>query len=174
MSAPIATTRLPGLESAHKILRFMGLPAGWKYGAGVAPSAETVRLALTLNRAAALAGLETDAFLGLDGEIRVTVYHRRSYLQFTIEGNGLIEYVREEGNTELLRVVALNLENALLILRNFQIELWHSSVSSTVRTMITTGESFKTSPSRLPDAVRVFRSLSGSVPLELVIQSADT
>lgn len=173
MSTPIATTRLPGLDTRQKILRFVGFPAGWKYGAGQVPSLLTARMALRINRAAAMARLETDAFLGVDGEIRVTVYHRRSYLQFTVEENGLVEFVREEGNEETVREV-LNSEDALLTLRNFELELWHSSVSSTATTTIPLEDVFRTLPSRLPDAVRVFRSLNGIVPFELVIQSADT
>lgn len=173
MSLAIATTRIPGLETANKIIRFLTFPAGWKYGAGEAPSPLIVKMALSVNRTASMAGLETDAFLGVDGEVRVTVYHRLTYLQFTIEEDGLIEYVREDGNEEVERIPKLSLERALSILGNFELELWHSSVSSTVRTTIPIEDAFKTLPSRLPGAVRVFRSLGGIAPFELALQSAD-
>lgn len=172
MSAQLVTTRIPGIETASKILDFLNFPVGWKYGAGIPADLATVNIALQLNASAMRASLETNAFLGVDGEIRVTVYHRRSYLQFTVEENGVIEYVREEGNVETVPVV-LNLEDALLTLRNFELELWHSSASSTAMTTIPLGNAFRTLPSRLPVAVRVFRSLNGIAPFELVIQSAD-
>lgn len=174
MSLIVATTRIPGLETASKILQFLSFPPGWKYGVGEAPSLATVGIALSLNRKASIAGLETNAFLGTDGEVRVNVYHRLTYLQFTIEDDGLIEYVRENGNEEVARIPRITLQRALAILETFELELWHSFASSTVTTMITTGATFKTSPSRLPDAVRVSRSLNGIVPLELAIQYADT
>lgn len=155
-------------------MHFLDFPVGWHYGEGVPPSPLAVRDGLKINRAAAKAGLDTNAFLGTDGEVRVTVYHQSTYLQFTIEEVGSIEYVREEGQEETDRTPGLSLENALSLLENFKIDLWLSSASSTVTTTIPTGDTFRTSPSRLPDAVRVFRSLSGIAPLELALQSADT
>lgn len=170
----ISTTRIPGAETATKILRFLDLPVGWHYGTGVPPSILAVRDGLRINRAAAMAGLDTNAFLGSDGEVRVTVYHLSTYLQFTIEEPDSIEYVREDGPEETNRTPRLSLEDALSILENFKIELWLSSVSSTATTTTPTGATFKTLPSRLPEAVRVFRSLSGIAPLELALRFADT
>jgi hypothetical protein len=174
--AVVATTRtrIPGAETDKKIMGFLDYPVGWHYGSGHPPSPELVSAAIVVNRAASRTGLDTNAFLGTDGEVRVTVYHRDTYLQFTIEAVDSIEYVREEGQQETERRPGLSLESALSILEDFEIELWLSSVSSTASTMITTEGIFRTSPSRLPAAVRVFRSLSGIAPLELALQFVDT
>ncbi len=169
-----ASTRIPGVEAARKIVRFLHFPIGWKYGAGVPASLSTARRATLINQAAARSGLETDAFLGVDGEIRVGVYHRFIYHQFTVDEEGSVEYVREESGEEVQRIPALSLERALSILETFELELWLSSVSSTVRTTTPREAASKILHSRLPDAVRVFRSLSGTAPFELALQSADT
>ena len=174
MSSKVTTTRIPGTETTRKIVSFLSYPEGWKYGAGVRPDVKAIVAAIRINAAAARAWLETDAFLGVDGEVRVTVYHQSTYLQFTVDERCLVEYVREEGNEELQRVTDLTTEGALSILESFELELWRLSVSSTVTTTMPTEDVSKISHSRLPVAVRVFRSLSGIAHFEQVPQSADT
>lgn len=158
----------------RKIARFLTVSPGWKYGTGVPPEIGVAARALKINHNAAWAGLETDAFLGVDGEIRVAVYHASTYLQFTVEQVDSIEYVREEGGEETSRVTGLTLEEALSILEMYELEIWRSSVSSTVTTTTTAETVSKISHSKLPGAVQVFRSWSGIAPFELALQSADT
>lgn len=174
MSSKVITTRVPGLETFGKIIGFIQYPNGWNYGTGQSPATKVVAAAFKINEAAFKAGLETDAFLSVDGEVRVTIYHRSTYLQFTVDERCLVEYVREEGNEELQRIIDLTTEGAISILEMFELELWRSSVSSTVTTTMPTGDVSKISHSKLPAAVRVFLSLSGIAPFELALQSADT
>lgn len=157
------TTRIPGLETAKKIHAFRNYRAGWNYGEGQSPLPDVIRDALTLNNVAATANLDTNAFLGPDGEIRVTVYYKQLYLQFTIEGVDLIEYVREEGNTETARHASISLSRALIILEDFELEICRSSVSSTATGTTQPRDIFKTLPSSLRDAAQVFQWLSRSV-----------
>ncbi len=174
MSITVITTHIPGVETNKKIARFLDYPAGWKYGAGVPPEPRSVVAALGINQAAINAGLETDAFLGVDGEVRVAVYYRSTYQQFTIDENQIVEYVREESNEELQRIPHLTIEGAITILEMFELELWRSSVSSTVTTTMPTENVSRISHSKLPDAERVFRSLSGIALFKLASQSATT
>jgi len=146
------STSIPGLETANKIRRFLAYPAGWHFGVGTPPSAERAQEALVLNNKAAMARLETNAFLGAEGEVRVTVYHRNAYLQFTVEDDNSIEFVREDGDVETTRASRLTLDDALSILENFENELCLLSVSSTATTTIRTRDTSKTLPSKRPDA----------------------
>jgi hypothetical protein len=154
-------TRIPGLETAKKIRRFLTYPLGWHFGRGVPPTLERVRAALVLNNAAAIAELRTNAFLGTEGEVRVTVYHDDIYLQFTLEDNG-VEYVREEREVETVRTPRLRLVDALSILETFENELCRTSVSSTATTTIRTRDTSKTLPSKLPDVDLAFLWSSGT------------
>lgn len=144
-------TRIPGLETANKIRRFLTYPNGWHFGRGVPPTLERVKEALILNNAAAKAELHTNAFLGSEGEVRVTVYHNDIYLQFTLGDDDSVEYVREEREVETVRTPRLRLVDALSILNAFENELCLTSVSSTATTTIRTRDTSKTLPSKPPD-----------------------
>jgi hypothetical protein len=155
-------TRIPGLETANKIRRFLKYPNGWHFGAGAPPSLDRVRDALILNNAAAKAGLDTNAFLGTEGEVRVTVYLGGTYLQFTLEDDNFVEYVREDREVETVRTPRLRLVDALSILDTFENELCLSSVSSTATTTIRSKDTSKTLPSRPLDAEWAFLWSSGT------------
>lgn len=155
-------TRIPGLETTNKIRGFLKYPAGWHFGAGAPPALDRIKDALILNNAAAQAGLDTNAFLGTEGEVRVTVYYGRIYLQFTVEDNDFVEYVREDSEIETARTPRLRLEDALSILENFENELCLSSVSSTATTTIRTRDTSKTLPSRHLDEEWAFLWSSGT------------
>jgi hypothetical protein len=147
----------------RKIRQFQNLPSGWYYGAGIAPSRETINIALGLVTKSINAGFnENNAFAGPDGEIQVTVYHGNTYLEFTVDPDLSIRFVRENGDTEVERVPDLSLDNALTRLEDFEIEVWRSLGSSTATTMTPERDVFRTLPSRPLDAERVFRSLSGT------------
>lgn len=160
--------------TAHKISGFRQFPRGWRYGEGEPPSPETVSIAQQINRAATNANFETDAFLGLDADIRVTVYYLSDYLQFTVDDTGHVEYVREQSDREIDRRERLSVEVALELLGRFEFEIWRSSVSSTATNTIRGEDIFRILHSKLPEVVRVSRSSSGTAQYELAPQSADT
>ncbi|SRR5216684_6968634 len=174
MSLVTTATRIPGLETAQKIWGFLKYPNGWHFGDGSTPSRAKVKEALILNNAAAKVGLQTNAFLGTEGEVRLTIYHQHIYLQLTIEGDNSVEYVREEGEIETARTPGLRLNEALSILENFEIELCLSSVSSTATSTIQSKDTSKTLPSKRPDVGQAFRWLSGTAPSEQAQLPANT
>lgn len=90
-------------QTAAKIIGFSHYEPGWCYGEGQIPTLTRVWVALSLNREAERAGFkETNAFLGLDGEIRVTAYDKDVYVEVTAEVDNTYTFVAERG----LRTVA--------------------------------------------------------------------
>src|SRR5215813_12463453 len=79
-----------------KIRGFAKVPEGWHYGSGGPPPRLSILRAVIINENALAFGFETQAFLGVDREVQVTVDHDSSHLQFTIATDLTIEFVREE------------------------------------------------------------------------------
>jgi hypothetical protein len=165
-SAPIPTE--------GKIRGFAAMPIGWHYGRGGPAQQPVIEAALRLNSIARNAALETDAFLGPDNEVQVTVYHGFHYLEFTIADGGLVEYVREDNQQEINRAPGLTLDAAFSQLNGFVDDIWRSSVSYTATTMMQGEDVSKTLPSKGRDVVRVFPSLSMTAQSESVEVSAAT
>jgi len=89
-------------QTAKKIEDFTLVQSGWHYGEGKTPKPEIITMALTLNDEFSKAGFtKTNAFLGLDGEIRVTAYHDAIYLELTIEPNEQITFLFEKNDKEM-------------------------------------------------------------------------
>jgi len=120
-----------------KISSFKSLPVGWHYGSGIPPSDKVLLLAGRLNSCAGLMGFEdTDVFPGIDGEIMLTVYDGDIYLEFLIEVDGLINYIREQGDKEVDSKEKISLLQAINYIVNIGISKWRLSVSSIRSTMI--------------------------------------
>jgi hypothetical protein len=148
-------------DTAAKIARFMELPRGWHYGRGVPSSRDTALNALRIVFGASLMGFtETDAFAGADGEIQVTIYHGDVYLEFTVDPDEGIRFVREDGEAETARTPNLSLAEALTILKDSWTDVCHSSGLSTAATTTREREDFLTSLSRIPKTVQASLSLS--------------
>jgi len=119
------------------------VPNGWHYGDGVPPSQAVVGLALDLQVHAAIIGLmETDAFLGTNGEVRVTIYVHQIYLEFTVEPDGTISFVREDRGIETNYRPAISIDEARSILSDTGRELWASYGFSTTGTTTTGADVF--------------------------------
>ena len=111
-----------------KINSFRNLPVGWHYGSGIAPLAKVLDLAIRLNQCAGLMGFEaTDAFPGIDGEVLLTVYDGDVYLEFSIEVDGSINYIREQGDKEVDSDDKISLLQAI----NYIVNIGLSNRSST-------------------------------------------
>jgi len=120
-----------------KITSFKDLPVGWHYGSGVPPSDKALTLASRLNSCAGIMGFEaTDAFPSIDGEIMLTVYDGDIYLEFFIEVDGSINYIREQGDKEVDSEEKISLLQAINYIVNIGISKWRLSVSSIRSTMI--------------------------------------
>lgn len=132
----------------YKIRNFGTVPRGWHSGQGVHASREIIGDALRFYERATRLGLtETDAFLGTNGEVRLTIYSHSIYLEFTVELNRLVTFVREENGQETDFRENLSIDEALTILDKTGRELWALYASSTTGT--TTTVSGVSSPSYL-------------------------
>jgi hypothetical protein len=87
--------------TALKISSFANLVPGWHYGSGVAPSAKTIEAAKRLLTAVQSSGVPTtDAFPGASGEIMVTGYTSKDYLELLCSADGTVAIVRERNGVE--------------------------------------------------------------------------
>ena len=151
---------MPAAGTAEKIKRFRNLPTGWHYGEGVLPSRGVVNAALQIHANAVIAGLmDTDAFLGISGEVRVTAYSPFTDLEFTVEPNGSITFVREDRRTGTETDYRQNLllRDVLSILSDVGRELWASFGFSTTGTTITALDAFNPWFSETRRMVREYR-----------------
>ncbi len=148
-------------DTAQKIANFKNLEEGWHFGGGVTPSDATISQASALNDEAGRAGFtRTNAFPGIDGEIRVTAYHGSIYLELTIEPSGQVTYVLEHDDDEVVYEENLSIDEALERIRAFWGTIWPSSGLSIAVSTIPTRSVFKVSPSNPPTMVVEYPSLA--------------
>jgi len=137
-------------EIEDKIWSFLNLPKGWHYGSGFPPSKRTVNNALRINELAQLYGLRTDAVPGIEGEIQVICFSGDDTLEFTIESDGRVTFVREQKGQEVLYIENLSIEEAIEKLCDYGEKLCDLSASSTQITTSSTREDLVVWPSRIP------------------------
>ena len=122
--------RLPQIlakKTKRKIEGFKGLQAGWCYGDGVKFNTPVIERTLDFNYLVASQGFtETDAFPGIGGDIRLTVYLGEHYLEFTFNPDGSVDYARELGDEEVESSDGLTHNDAEEILSRFKDEAWDS------------------------------------------------
>jgi hypothetical protein len=116
--------------------------------------------------AALLGFAETDAFAGADGEIQVAIYHGDVYLEFTVDPDERVRFVREDGEVETARRPNLSLVEAISTLKDSWTDVCHSSGLSTATTTIPERGGFKTSLSRIPKTVQASLSWNKIAPYE--------
>lgn len=114
-------------QTINKIHEFGKRQPGWHFGEGVSPSRMVLNKAKSITEKAYISGFETDAFPGIDGEIMIAVYYKNDYLEFTIETNGNITFVREKGEEQITYREGLSLNNALNELDKFGKHIWNIS-----------------------------------------------
>ncbi len=115
-------------QTEKKISAFRQLQVGWHYGGGIPPKPEVIHKALTLNVEAERVGFtKTNAFLGVEGEIRVTAYQGQLYLELTVEPDETVTFVAEQNGSELAYEENLDFDGALTRIRSFRGTTWASS-----------------------------------------------
>lgn len=118
--------------TADKIKRFHGYKPGWHFGSGQPPSENNVRLALMLNAALGEANFpRTGAFLGTGGELQVTAYLNKTFLEFTIEADGSVTFAHEESGQTEMYVEGLTFQQALDKIFECKKALWSTFASCT-------------------------------------------
>lgn len=141
-------------QTEQKIRGFGKLAEGWHFGEGVRPSSDFINRALRLHSdALAMGYAETDAFPGVSGEIRVTIYRGRTYLEFTFEADGSVTFVHEDGGVEIEYTEHLTQHQAFQRLLKTQMRLWATSESYTRDTMIAGRHDSKVLRSKIPPTV---------------------
>ena len=120
-----------GNTTIDKIRRFSDLPEGWHFGEGVATPLRTIKIAVAFEHLARNMGfLETDAFPGIAGEVRIAIYQGKDYLEFTVEPDESITYVRELQKNEVEYDEDLTLADAKTKLLRYREESCASFASS--------------------------------------------
>lgn len=114
-----------------KIRRFGSLQEGWHYGEGTNFPTVVLELALGLEAFARDQGfMKTDAFPGTAGEVRITLYEGHTYLEFTIETDSSVTYVREKDSAELEYREHMSIEDAKTAITTYWNEKCDLSESS--------------------------------------------
>jgi len=119
---------LTASPTESKIRGFAELTHGWHYGEGVAFDDSILADAISLSREATrLAFFETDAFPGLSGEARFTIYLDDDYLEFTVEPDRSVTFCHETGGEQVCYQEGLSLQSAKATMREFGAEEWSTS-----------------------------------------------
>lgn len=121
----------------RKIRSFTSLENGWLFGEGVAPSVETIAIALKLNETAIGKGFaSTDAFPGPRGQVAVAVYYSDYYLEITIEADQTVTWLLERSDNEIERLEGLTNDDVARHLDDLREALWRQYDSSVDYTTI--------------------------------------
>jgi hypothetical protein len=172
----ISQTLAPGrvAQTAKKITGFEQLQPGWHYGGATPPTQHSIDLALSLNVAIWYAGFRrTNAFPGVDGEVRVTGYHGTIYLECTVELNGHITLVLEQDDREVMYREGLSMNEAFAELSKLRGITWASSGSSIRATTTPTEDVSQASHSDIPLTEVASQPLKKSVAYGSVEASAN-
>lgn len=112
------------LITEAKIQSYSAYPEGWCYGEGLVFSRAVINAAITLNALSMEKGfLNTDTFPGPDGGIKLAIYQEDICLEFTINSDLTIIFVREEGENEP-SPLSLSLDEAKNKINDFAEEIW--------------------------------------------------
>jgi hypothetical protein len=142
--ATMATPR-PVRDTERKLRSFAALQPGWHYGEGGPIEGEILDDAIALNRYALHLGFaRTNAFPGLNGEARVTIYDGEHYLEFTVEPDRAIDYYHELDGQRVSRELGLSVQSAKDRIWGFWATTrWRTTSGSSITTdsTIRTGDS---------------------------------
>jgi hypothetical protein len=135
-----------------KLNEFRTLEAGWCYGEGVAlKDSPLIDPGVQIATALIQAGfVDTDAFPGIHGEVRVTAYKGDHYLEFTCEGPDRITFAYELEQNEIEFSEGISLKEAINKIKDYRKQIWPLSDFFLDSTMTQNLAVFKASPSSLP------------------------
>ncbi len=142
----------------QRISDFLKLPRGWHYGEGNAPNEDTVDDALRINSQATLLGLKTEAFPGINGEIKINCYFGHKTLELTIGSTNRALLVEEENDSEISSHDNLTVGAVLDIIREEYGETtWNSFDQSTQSIIVETESDLKVWRSKIPPTEAEYR-----------------
>lgn len=147
----------------EKILSFGKLEKGWNYGEGIPIAANIldkgVKLVDVLNDNDFMV---TDAFPGLNGELRITAYYDEYYIEFTFEEVDNISFSLELHGVEQVEE-KLTYRQAESKIREIRTDICATSNLSTELTMMFNLEHFKTWFLKIPEMVQEYPLLMNPV-----------
>jgi len=112
------------VETTSKIRGFLNYPENWCYGSGLKFTSSVIDLVVKLNTLAVESGyLTTDAFPGIEGDIKFTIYHENICLEFNVNLDLSIDYILEVGGEEEQNI-SLSIDDAENIITTFAEDLW--------------------------------------------------
>ena len=134
----------PHIGTAMKINNYLLREEGWHYGEGVPASELTVVDALKILELYGTLLIDaTDAFLGLDGEIRVTAYQDGIYIESTVHDENLVDLLIEQDDAPLVEKEALPISDVVEQIKRIANDLWNLSELSRKSIMTHAYEDFK-------------------------------
>ena len=113
---------IPSLQShiEEKIWGFRNLEPGWHFGEGGVFDDDVLWEAIRIHQLLQSRGYgNTDAFPGLDGEVRITAYDQDYYFEFTLEADRTWTFLMESGEKLLFRHEGLKQSQLEAIVQNF-------------------------------------------------------
>ena len=120
-----------------KIKGFAEYVAGWHFGEGVPPSQDIIERASRIETYLRILGFaETDAFLGISGEVMVTGYRGNHYIEVLAEVDGQFGLVYEHGDDERINEEHHSEQDLRDKLKELVDQLWNASDLSTSNTTI--------------------------------------
>lgn len=114
-----------GYLTRKKIESFSTFRNGWNYNEGIKFDLDTINLALKLNNEI-INNKEidkTDAFPGLDGDIRIVIYSDMYYLEFTIRKTSnihIIDYLLEKNDRKIDFKEGITFDMAINIIKEWK------------------------------------------------------
>jgi len=158
---------------SEKIRSFADLPVGWHYGEGVPATKGTIDRALVLeSEFHKFSFRKTNAFPGIDGEIRVTAYYQSIYVEMTLEISGSVSYIYEFANEEI-ESEELTFDEALAKIADFRGKIWALSGLSIFDTTTLTWDDFKASLSETLATTEAYLSLIENAVYKPPLESAN-
>lgn len=160
-----------------KINNFSAFEPNWSYGVeGKAFNQDTIDYANKIYKCAINNTIYAlDAFPGLDGEIMVTLYYKKYYMEFILKDNTILECLYEEDGKEIFYEENIDFEQAEKNISKMLEDKQHCNniyESSTQHIGMQDLADSKVSP--LGTIMEAFRSLKENVPKQNLLRYAST
>ena len=103
----------------EKLNQLNEMKKGWHFGEGKEISNNIYEIAISLVKHINNLGYsELDCFIGLNGEIMITIYDDEKYVEITINEDERFDYVYQVNNKDVLVQFDIDLDNCLNNLKN--------------------------------------------------------
>ncbi len=139
MNVILSTTQY---DVPEKLTSFKTLPIGWHYGLGGPISDDVIEAAAAIYRRFRLVGFSrNDFFAGASGEVLLTAYHRKHYIDVIVEPTKKFSITYEVNDSEKLFREDLEFNEINKEILEIAGKIWNISGSFTPTTMIIPGTS---------------------------------